>query len=251
VYFRFNNSKIHVNIATNSELERTITERFLERRGFALATINLDHIVQLKRDARFLAAYLKQDFVVADGNPVTWLAKLANRPVGLLPGSDLIMPICRIAAMHGIKVALVGSTDEVLDLAAEQIRKYHPEISIPLRLSPTFGFDPEGEEALEILEQLKAANIQLCLLALGAPKQEMLAARGRDICCETGFVSIGAGLDFLAGKQKRAPKWVRSLALEWLWRALSNPRRLAVRYVRSALILPGEIVAALMLRRSN
>ena len=54
-----------------------------------------------------------------------------------------------------------------------------------------------------------------------------------------GFVSIGAGLDFLAGSQTRAPAWVRAIAMEWLWRMLANPRRLALRYLRCALILPG------------
>ena len=63
-----------------------------------------------------------------------------------------------------------------------------------------------------------------------------------------GFANFGAGLDFLAGNQTRAPRWMRALALEWLWRAMTNPRRMLPRYAACFAILPGQIVAALKLR---
>ena len=89
----------------------------------------------------------------------------------------------------------------------------------------------------------------LCLLALGAPKQEQLAARGREMTPRTGFASIGAGLDFLGGGQRRAPSWMRRIGIEWLWRALSSPRRMIPRYMRCVAILPGQVTQALKLRR--
>ena len=81
-------------------------------------------------------------------------------------------------------------------------------------------------------------------LALGAPKQEILAARGLTLQPALGFVSIGAGLDFIAGAQTRAPLWVRRIAMEWAWRMASHPRRLARRYLDCAAILPGLTRAA-------
>ena len=94
-------------------------------------------------------------------------------------------------------------------------------------------------EALVVAtERLRAAGPLLCFLAMGAPRQERFAARGRAAAPEAGFVSIGAGLDFFAGHQRRAPRWVRRIAMEWLWRMLSNPRRLALRYLRCGLVLP-------------
>jgi exopolysaccharide biosynthesis WecB/TagA/CpsF family protein len=99
------------------------------------------------------------------------------------------------------------------------------------------------------LHDLAAQKVGLCFIALGAPKQEVFAALGRQIAPEVGFASIGAGLDFIAGTQERAPVWVRKLALEWLWRALSSPRRMVPRYAACAAILPLEIAAAVRLRR--
>ena len=108
-----------------------------------------------------------------------------------------------------------------------------------------FGFDPEGPAATACLDELAASGARLCLLALGAPKQEILAIRGAERLPGCGFVSVGAGLDFIAGHQSRAPVWVRRMALEWAWRLATNPRRLARRYLDCALVLPGLGVDAL------
>jgi exopolysaccharide biosynthesis WecB/TagA/CpsF family protein len=106
-----------------------------------------------------------------------------------------------------------------------------------------------GGEADEILGELDRRGIRLCFLALGAPKQETLARRGRALAPGVGFASIGAGLDFLGGHQRRAPLWVRRIAMEWLWRALTSPLRLGPRYARCFAILPAQITRALALRR--
>ena len=88
----------------------------------------------------------------------------------------------------------------------------------------------------------------MCFLALGAPKQEKFAARALRTLGSVGFVSVGAGLDFIAGAQTRAPRLVRSLALEWLWRLLGDPRRLAPRYATCAAIMPSLALNAVTLR---
>ena len=119
---------------------------------------------------------------------------------------------------------------------------------VALRLSPSQGFDPEGDEAAQVLDALKEAGVGLAILALGAPRQECLAARGRRAAPGIGFASFGAGLDFLGGHQKRAPLWMRRFALEWLWRMLSSPRRMVPRYLRSAAVLPGQAWRARRIR---
>lgn len=220
-------------------LEAAVRGRLAARTGFALATLNLDHMVKLRTSPAFRAAYAAQDIVTADGNPIVWLSRLARRPVGLLPGADLVIPLARWAAEAGRPVALVGSTDASLAAAAAALAARVPGLDVALRIAPPMGFDPAGPEATAILARLEDAGIGIAFLALGAPKQEVLAASGRVRAPSVGFASIGAGLDFLAGAQRRAPAWARALALEWLWRMLTSPRRLFGRYARSALILPG------------
>ena len=249
--FTFGGQTITINVATRAALEQEVRDRFRAGRGFALATVNLDHLVKMRGSPAFTDAYAQQDLVVADGRPIVWLSKLARRPVALMPGSDLITPLCQWAAGEGAPVALVGSTAQVLDTAAAALAEQVPGLDITLKIAPPQGFDPMGAEADAILDRLNAAGIQLCFLALGAPKQEQLAARGRAAAPATGFASIGAGLDFIGGGQRRAPRWMQRTGLEWLWRALANPLRLGPRYARCAAILPGQAGQALKLRRRD
>lgn len=213
-------------------------------KGFSLATLNLDHLVKIKRDETFRRAYLAQSHVVADGNPVVWLHKLAGRHVELMPGSELILPLAAMAARLDVPVALLGATPEALAGARRGLEAACPGIRIVAEIAPPQGFAPLGETGSAALEALRASGARLCFLALGAPKQEVFAARAHEALPEVGLVSIGAGLDFIAGSQKRAPLWVRRIAMEWLWRMLSNPKRLARRYLDCLMILPGLALAA-------
>lgn len=220
-------------------------------RGFALATINVDHLQRLAEDGAFRRAYAAQDLVCADGNPIVWLSRLAGRPVRLAPGSDLVLPLAAEAAALGLPVALIGSSDESLALAARAMQDRVPGLTVALTHAPGFPFDPDGDEAGQVIDRIRASGARLCFLALGAPRQERFAIRARDALGNVGFASIGAGLDFLSGHQQRAPRLVRQAKMEWLWRAASNPRRLALRYAKGFTILPAHAAAALRQRRSG
>lgn len=228
-----------------------LAARLATGRGFSVATINLDHVVKLRSDPAFAAAYRAHSHVVADGNPIVWLSRLAGRAVDLVPGSELIDPLCARAAAAGIAVALVGATAETLAAAGGALEERHPGLRIAARIAPPFGFDPDGAGAGRIASDLRESGAGLCFLALGAPKQERLAARLQDALPGCGFVSIGAGLDFIAGTQRRAPAWARRMALEWGWRLAGNPRRLAARYGACMAVLPGLALRAVRARRAG
>lgn len=246
--FSFHDRTIRVNIPDRAALEQALNARLEARQGFALATVNLDHLVKMRASPDFARVYAGQDYVVADGRPIVALSRLARRPVDLLPGSDLVVPLCRMAAAAGVPVALVGSTEVALADARKVLCAQVSGLEVTLCIAPSAPFDPDGREAEDILLRLESEGIGLCLLALGAPRQEALALRGRDLAPGVGFASIGAGLDFLGRHQRRAPRWMRRVGLEWLWRALSSPRRLIPRYAACAAILPREVVRARRLR---
>ncbi|MAY86055.1 MAG: glycosyltransferase [Pseudooceanicola sp.] len=221
-------------------------DRMVAGRGFAVATLNLDHVVKLRSDAAFRAAYARHSHVTADGNPIVWFSRLAGQPeVGLIPGSELIDPVAALAARSDTPVALLGATEPALAAAAAALETRHPGLRVVLQLAPPMGFDPAGDTATRAIDAIRDSGAGLVLLALGAPKQERFAARALEALPNVGFLSIGAGLDFIAGTQRRAPAWVRAIAAEWLWRMLSNPRRLAARYGACLLLLPGLLGRAL------
>ncbi|CUH20711.1 Putative N-acetylmannosaminyltransferase [Jannaschia seosinensis] len=221
------------------------------RRGFTIATLNLDHVVRLKRDADFRAAYARHTHVTADGNPIVWLSRLAGHDIDLIPGSELIHPVTEIASRHDVPVALVGSTQDALETTAQKLIKRYPQLRIVTKIAPKMGFDPTGPEADEIIVELRRSGAGLCFLAIGAPRQEIFAARATQSLPQTGFLSIGAGLDFIAGTQIRAPKIMRRFAGEWLWRLAHSPRRLARRYGACIATLPSLTLQVLRHRMSS
>lgn len=218
-------------------------------KGFAVATLNLDHVVKLRQDTAFQAAYARQTHVTADGHPIVWLSRLAGqRDITLVPGSELVDPVAALAAETGTGVALFGATSASLEAAATMLEVRHPGLRIVLKLAPSMAFDPDSAEADMAVETIAASGARLVFLALGAPKQERFAAHAFACLPQTGFLSIGAGLDFISGAQRRAPEWVRVLAAEWLWRLFSDPRRLAMRYAACVALLPQLVRRALSAR---
>ena len=121
--FRGRHYSIKINTPTLAQLESSVKERLSTGKGFALATMNVDHLVKLSRSQDFAAAYAKHDLVVADGNPVVWVAKLGGDPVDLITGSDQVVPMTRWATETQTPIALVGSTNEALEKAAYYIEK--------------------------------------------------------------------------------------------------------------------------------
>lgn len=239
---------ITVNVPLRENLLNDLDERLRAGRGFTLATLNLDHVAKLGQLPDFARAYRSHSHVTADGNPIVWLSRLAGQRVELIPGSELVVPVAALAAESGVPVALLGATDEALSGASATLEARFPHLRIVARIAPAMGFDPAGPEADDCIARLRASGAGLCFIALGAPKQEIFAARASSELPHMGFLSIGAGLDFLSGRQRRAPKVMRLVAAEWLWRLALNPRRLAGRYAHCILILPRLFHQALSIR---
>lgn len=206
-------------------------------RPSAVFTLNLDHAVKLRRNARFRAAYANADVVTADGWPIAWLARRQGAPVERTTGADLFLPLIDAAADRGVPVFFFGTSPGVMARVGDELSlRTEGRIDIAGTHSPSNAFDPEGPEADQAIERIRQSGAKLCFVALGAPKQEVFAdyARAQGLAC--CMVCVGAALDFIAGTQIRAPEMMRDNGLEWLWRLANNPKRLAKRYADSALV---------------
>lgn len=243
-------AEVVVNMTTRAQLLADLQQRLETKQGFSVATLNLDHVVKLRKLPRFRLAYIRHSHVTADGNPIVWFSRLAGEPVSLLPGSELIFPAITCAMSAQVPVALFGSTPETLTLTKASLLARFPDLQIAATLSPPMEFDPEGPDADRYISDLGASGAGLVFLALGAPKQEIFAERASAALPGIGFMSIGAGLDFISGQQVRAPKIVRRFAAEWLWRLARDPRRLLGRYAACAAVMPSLFVSALKARHA-
>ena len=217
-----------------------------------VVTPNVDHIVKVQADTGLQAAYKQAALIVTDGKPIVWAANLlAVKIPGTVPGSDLVPAIFDYAQNNktALKVFLLGAMPGVADRAKENIHDKWPLISVVGTLSPDFGFDKKIADSKAICEMINNSGAQLLVLGLGAPKQELWITQYAPHISVKVALCVGATIDFLAGEKARAPKWMRKVGLEWLHRMLSEPKRLAKRYLIDAIVFPKLIVNEWLTRR--
>ncbi len=142
------------------------------------------------------------------------------------------------AMARPLRVYLLGAAPGGAERAAERIHATWPGVQVVGCYSPPLGFERDAAENDRILARIAAANCDLLVVGLGAPKQELWVAANRNRIAAPAALCVGATIDFLAGEKARAPVWMRRAGLEWLHRMASEPRRLARRYARDAVHLP-------------
>ena len=202
------------------------------RAGGAVFTPNVDHVVLAARDSSFASAYQRAELSLADGMPVVWASRLLGAPVPeKVSGSDLLLPLAERAARRGWRLYLLGGAPGVADEAGRRLQALFPALMLAGTDAPLLSADPGDPASAAALARLRAARPDLVLVALGAPKQELWIDRHRDALRPAVAVGIGAALDFLAGRARRAPRLVSRAGLEWLWRLAREPRRLWRRYL--------------------
>jgi N-acetylglucosaminyldiphosphoundecaprenol N-acetyl-beta-D-mannosaminyltransferase len=210
-----------------------------------VVTPNVDHVVTLHSHSEMQAAYHDAALIVADGWPLVAASRWLGRPLPeRVAGSDLVPSL--IAAGQEIRefrVFLLGAAPGVGTRAAEQIRSRWPGVKICGVASPRFGFDTDSKESGEVVKTINAASPHLLVVGLGAPRQEVWLRRYSSQLDARVAIAAGATIDFLAGVQHRAPRWIQSVGMEWLFRLMTDPRRLAGRYVRDIVVFP-QLLAA-------
>jgi N-acetylglucosaminyldiphosphoundecaprenol N-acetyl-beta-D-mannosaminyltransferase len=196
--------------------------------GGAVFTPNVDHIVTAEKDSRLREAYAAADLALADGQWVVWASRLLGTPLPeKISGSDLVLPLARRAAERNRSIYLLGGSPGAAEIAAARLER---ETSVRI-----CGFDsPRIDLAApdeSVVRRVAEARPSIVLVALGAPKQEIWIHRYRERLRPAVLLGVGATLEFLAGRVRRAPAWISTVGLEWLFRLALEPRRLSRRYL--------------------
>ncbi len=244
--------ELRLNMLDMPRTLETMVDRARTRRGFTLFTVNLDHIVKLGRSKPFREAYSRADLISADGWPIVWLARgqdrrQASRPdtperrraarIQRTTGADLLDPMCRDAAAHGLSVYFIGPSPISQANGIAILRARYPALDVAGCETPDVPADVTPDCVDAIARRLERSGARICVVSLGAPKQELLADKLRQRCPDIGFLCVGAALDFISGHMARAPLWAQRAGLEWFWRMICDPRRLALRYALCAAAL--------------
>jgi exopolysaccharide biosynthesis WecB/TagA/CpsF family protein len=206
-------------------------DRLLRSAGSAspyayVVTPNVDHVVRIHREPGLRQFYDAADLCVCDSRILQTLARWRGIKLPLVAGSDLCRSIFDLL-QSGDTIAIVGSSQA--DVA--KLRSRFPEVAFTHHEPPP-GLRENPEARSRAAAFVAASKARFALLAVGSPQQEMIAKEVRDHDGASGIaLCIGAGLDFVTGKQKRAPRLMQRLHLEWVHRLATNPRRLWRRYL--------------------
>lgn len=195
-----------------------------------LVTPNVDHVVRLSRlnrDSPERRAYRAAAWRLCDSRILSLLASFRGIRLPVVPGSDVTARLFRDVADPGDRICLIGGRDGDV----QRLTEMRPGIEIVQHIPPMgLRDDPAAQAAAADFAQQTRARFTV--MAVGSPQQELIAARLRDTAGMTGTgLCVGAAIDFLTGRERRAPRWMQKLALEWLFRLLSNPARMWRRYL--------------------
>ena len=201
--------------------------------GGVVFTPNVNHIMQLQKKSDFYSIYQKADYTVCDSKIVLYASRFLNAPIKeKIAGSDLFPAFCNYYQHdENIKIFLLGSEPEVVKTAQRKINARIGRDIVVAAHSPSFGFQKNEQECQEIVNLINSSGATVLAIGVGAPKQEMWIAKHKQQLNKIQtFLAIGATIDFEAGYVKRSPRWMSEVGLEWLYRLISQPKRLWRRY---------------------
>ncbi len=215
-------------------------------RLFHVATINLDFVVRAQSDPALRRIFLRSDLNLADGAPVVWLGRLLGARIPeRVAGADLIPALLADAAGVGARIFLLGGEGGAAEAAAGRLRESYPGLIIAGVCEPPRAAVEDMDNA-GILARIAEARPDVLLVAFGHPKQERWIDLHRDQLPVSLAIGVGCVFDLIAGRSRRAPRWMQQLGLEWAYRLAREPRRLLRRYATDAAwLLP---IAAKVLR---
>lgn len=199
-----------------------------ESRYICIANVHM--LMEAYDSTRYAEIINAADLVTPDGMPLVWLMRKKGNPEQQrVYGPTLMLHVLEAATRDNIPVGFYGSTPEVLETLQKKLLQRFPKLKISYVYSPPFR-ETTPQEDMEIINQINASNALILFIGLGCPKQEkwMSEHRGK---VNAVMLGVGAAFDFHAGLKSQAPAWMQRNGLEWLFRLITEPRRLWKRYL--------------------
>ena len=192
-----------------------------------VVTPNVDHLVRLQGETVLARLYAQAWLTVCDSRVLELLAELSGQEVDVTTGSDLTEALFDQVIDPSEPVVVIGGGEGVI----EGLKARYGLTDIRWH-QPPMGLKSNPEALAECAAFVAANPCRFSFLCVGSPQQELVA----EACLERGDCTgvglcVGASLDFLSGKARRAPRWMQTLRLEWMFRLMAEPRRMWKRYL--------------------
>ncbi|MEO1493035.1 MAG: WecB/TagA/CpsF family glycosyltransferase [Pseudomonadota bacterium] len=192
-----------------------------------VVTPNVQHVVRVERRPSLRMLYNDADLSLCDSRPLHRLGRLSGQTLPLVTGSDLTVALFRFVITEGDRIAVVCSSSHL----ADALRIAHPNVDWLIHVPPS-GAETGTAAFDDCVGFIAEAKARFTFVALGTPKSEAMCHAAKNDPHATGTaLCTGAALEFMVGLKRRAPRAIQHLGFEWLHRLLSEPQRLARRYV--------------------
>ncbi|MBI3453072.1 MAG: WecB/TagA/CpsF family glycosyltransferase [Rhodospirillales bacterium] len=190
-------------------------------------------VVSSLEDRELRAIHNRAGMVTPDGMPLVWFCRWRGHGerVGRVYGPDLMEAVCGHGLGRGYRHFFYGGGPGVPEKLAAALGARFPGLAVAGCLSPPFGELSPSEDA-EIVQQIKAARPDIVWVGLSTPKQERWMAAHLGRIAAPAMIGVGAAFDFHSGLKVQAPRWMQRNGLEWLFRLVTEPRRLWKRYLK-------------------
>jgi N-acetylglucosaminyldiphosphoundecaprenol N-acetyl-beta-D-mannosaminyltransferase len=217
--------------ATSYQLAtRTILNWAMSGESRYICIANVHVLMEAWDSETFRHVVNQSDLVTPDGMPLVWMMRLKGQSdQQRVYGPTLMLYVLSRAAKEGIPVGFYGGSPDVLRALIERMKTLYPGIKIPFFMSPPF-MEMSNLDDGQVVEKINRSGTRILFVGLGCPKQETWMAEhiGR---VNAVMLGVGAAFDFHAGVKPQAPAWMQNVGLEWLFRLLTEPRRLWKRYL--------------------
>ncbi len=219
---------VRVDALTMPQVVARVGEAVRTRQPLAISVVNAAKLVHMRSDAFLRESVESGDLVLADGMSLVWLSRLKGRPLPeRVAGIDLMFELFRLAHRERLRVYFLGAGADTLSRVIEVVRRDYPNMVIAGFRDGYFRDDQEEQVAGEV----RSAAADVLLVAMSSPKKEYFMRRWGDSLGVPLCHGVGGSFDVLAGKTRRAPRWMQRLGLEWFYRLIQEPRRLWKRYL--------------------
>lgn len=203
-----------------------------------VVTANNEMFVEATGNRSFLTVLQASALNLPDSTGLLVAARITGQRLKeRVPGVDMVEELLRTLEPEH-PVFFLGGRNGVPARAAAAMRVKNPK----LRIAGCFEGSPMPEDARSIIQRIQGAKPHLLLVAYGAPAQDLwISHHLKELPSVRVAIGVGGTFDFLAGEIRRAPKWIRSFGLEWLWRLLQEPRRIG-RIFRAVIVFPMLVI---------
>lgn len=220
---------IPIDAITMSETLKEIESAIQTDKQIHHTVVNAGKIVLMQNDEELRKSVISADIINADGQAVVWASNLLGSKIPeRVAGIDLMENLVELSYLKNYKCFFLGARQEVI---LKLINIYKKNFSSSIIAGFRNGYFNDNDE-LKIAKDISASGANILFVAISSPKKEIFLSKYRQHLSRVNFImGVGGSFDVIAGKVKRAPKWMQNFGLEWFYRFSQEPTRMWKRYL--------------------